>query len=366
MMYNLARPRQPVFPPPSRVFGLVLIFRLFLGFFPLQAQAGTDTLQPLQPQLELWQGTLHFDPLTGIGRIVAGPDLISFKIDQSTLLLGGSTLLAAAAPRLVGNAIHMASSTVSAIKEWLDLRRAERAAKTSVAVILIDPGHGGRDPGAIGEHGSGSNKFRVLEKDVTLSIGLQLYEQLKQRWPDKTILITRSDDSFPTLEDRVTMANGHDLSVNEAVIYVSIHANASFNTRARGFEVWYLNPEYRRTVVDGKKAEGIDKEVLPIINTMLEEEYTTESIFLARSILDGLQTNVGQITGNRGIRAEEWFVVRNARMPSVLVEVGFVTNEEEARLLASDSYLQKLTKGIYNGVVNFVDYFESRRGLSQP
>jgi len=345
---------------------LVVCLLSCLLLVPLAAQAGSEAMQPLQKYLDSWQGNLHFDTLTGIGRIVAGSDLISFKVDQPSVLLGGSTLLNTNPLKLIQNSIHISSAAAFAIQEWLDLRRAERAAKTSVAVILIDPGHGGRDPGAIGEHGSGANKFRVMEKDVTLAIGLELYSQLKQRWPDKTILITRSDDSFPTLEDRVTMANGYDLSVNEAVIYISIHANASFNTKAKGFEVWYLNPEYRRTVVAGKKAEGIDKDVLPIINTMLEEEYTTESIFLARSILDGLQSNVGDQTSNRGIRAEEWFVVRNARMPSVLVEVGFVTNEEEAKLLTSEPYLQKLTKGIYNGVVSFVDYFEVRRGLSQP
>ena len=179
-------------------------------------------------------------------------------------------------------------------------------------------------------------------------------------------MITRKDDSFPTLEERVEMANDIRLGVNEAIIYISIHANASFNKNAAGFEVWYLNPDYRRTVVDATKAAGVDKDVLPILNTMLEEEYTTESLFLARSILDGMATTIGNNSPNRGIRAEEWFVVRNARMPSVLVEVGFITNEAEARLLAEEAYLQKLGDGIYNGIVSFVDYFENRKGSSRP
>jgi len=235
-----------------------------------------------------------------------------------------------------------------------------------VAVILIDPGHGGRDPGAVGLFGSGSAAWQAREKDITLAIALELYRQLTQLWPDKTILITRTGDTFPSLEDRVSMANGLELGVNEAIIYISIHANASFNARANGFEVWYLNPEYRRTVLDDSKTEGHSQDVLPILNTMLEEEYTTESIFLARAIQDGLSAQVGGQTSNRGVRAEEWFVVRNARMPSVLVEVGFVTNEAEAQRLSTEAYLQKLTKGIYNGVVSFVDYFEQRRTPSTP
>ncbi|HAE23473.1 MAG TPA: N-acetylmuramoyl-L-alanine amidase, partial [Spirochaetaceae bacterium] len=227
-------------------------------------------------------------------------------------------------------------------------------------------GHGGKDPGAIGEHGSGANKFRIAEKDVVLSIAKDLQKRLSARWPDKQILITRSGDSYPSLDERVEMANKVELSVNQAIIYISIHANASFNKNASGYEVWYLNPEYRRTVVDAKKAEGVDKDVLPILNAMLEEEYTTESIFLARSILDGVSSSLGPSITNRGLRAEEWFVVRNARMPSVLVEVGFVTNEAEARLLADESHLRKLGDGIYNGVLSFVDYFERRRSASAP
>ncbi|MFH2113763.1 MAG: N-acetylmuramoyl-L-alanine amidase, partial [Spirochaetota bacterium] len=66
------------------------------------------------------------------------------------------------------------------------------------------------------------------------------------------------------------------------------------------------------------------------------------------------------------VRAEEWFVVRNARMPSVLVEVGFITNEVEARLMAEDAYLRKLGDGLYNGIVSFIDYFENRKGPSGP
>jgi len=154
--------------------------------------------------------------------------------------------------------------------------------------------------------------------------------------------------------------------MNEAVIFVSIHANASFNKDAEGYEVWYLNPSYRRSVVDGKRAETLDKEILPVINSMLEEEYTTESVFLATTILDGLSDSIGSVSTNRGLRPEEWFVVRNARMPSVLVEVGFVTNEAEARLLSDPGHLQKLGDGIYNGIVGFIDYFEHRRGSATP
>jgi N-acetylmuramoyl-L-alanine amidase len=245
---------------------------------------------------------------------------------------------------------------------------AEAASRShfSVAAILIDPGHGGKDPGAIGEQSVAGKKLRVVEKEVTLDISRKLYAQLKAKYPDKRILITREGDSYPTLEDRVDMANSVELASNEAIIYVSVHANSSFNKNAKGFEVWYLNPEYRRTLVDSKKPGGPKQEIAPILNAMLEEEFTTESIILARNIMAGLQSEIGSESPNRGIRADEWFVVRNARMPSVLIEAGFVTNPDEGRLLASDDYLARVADGVYNGLVDFVGYFETMRGAPSP
>jgi N-acetylmuramoyl-L-alanine amidase len=254
---------------------------------------------------------------------------------------------------------HKALSVVE--RAFSDAEAATRS-HFSVAAILIDPGHGGKDPGAIGEHVVAGNKIRVVEKEITLAVSLKLYTALKARYPEKKILLTRNDDSYPTLEDRVEMANSVELAPNEAIIYVSVHANSSFNKNAKGFEIWYLNPEYRRTLVDSKKDGGSDKAIAPILNAMLEEEFTTESIILAKDIMTGLQTSVGADSPNRGVRAEEWFVVRNARMPSVLIETGFVTNPEEGKLLTEDAYLSRVADGVYNGLVDFVGYFEGMRG----
>ena len=100
------------------------------------------------------------------------------------------------------------------------------------------------------------------------------------------------------------------------------------------------------------------------MNSMMEEEYTTESILIAKFIMDGLQAQVGNQASPRGIKAEEWFVVRNSNMPAVLVELGFLTNEKEAALLADNAYLQKAAFGIYNGLAAFVTHFERSRGFT--
>lgn len=229
-----------------------------------------------------------------------------------------------------------------------------------VGAILIDPGHGGKDPGAIGSYTVDGKTVSVREKDVVLSVSLDLYNRLKTRYPDKKILLTRSGDTYPSLEDRVNMANSVELAEHEAILYISVHANAAFNKKSSGFEVWYLTPDYRRTVIDESSVDSA--EILPILNSMMEEEFTTESILIAKFILDGMEEQIGDKSENRGLKAESWFVVRNARMPSVLIELGFVTNDTEVRLLSDKGYLQKCAAGIYNGLVNFISYFENSGG----
>jgi N-acetylmuramoyl-L-alanine amidase len=163
--------------------------------------------------------------------------------------------------------------------------------------------------------------------------------------------------------DRVLIANSVPLKENEAIVFVSVHANASFKKEARGYEVWYLKPDYRRNVLDKSKYTG-SKEVIPILNAMLEEEFTTESIMMAQSILKRLGEAVGKSMPSRGIKAEEWFVVRNARMPSVLVELGFVSNEQDTLLMADEGHLQKMAEALYNGVADFVTAFERSGGFT--
>ena len=143
---------------------------------------------------------------------------------------------------------------------------------------------------------------------------------------------------------------------------MSVHVNSNFDESASGYEVWYLSPGYRRQVIDSKTTD--DKSLSTILNSMMEEEYTTESILIAKFILEGIGAQVGNLSKARGIKAEEWFVVRNTKMPSVLIETGFLSNKKEAALLLDDKYLQKLSFGIYNGLQAFVTHFERSRGFT--
>ena len=110
--------------------------------------------------------------------------------------------------------------------------------------------------------------------------------------------------------------------------------------------------------MDEKTAKEKGEDIAPIINIMLEEEFTTESIILAQKVYQRMDRIIGDRSPARGIRAEEWFVVRNAKMPSILIEVGFVTNKSEALLLSQAGYLRQIADAIYNGVCDFIEHFE--------
>jgi N-acetylmuramoyl-L-alanine amidase len=234
-----------------------------------------------------------------------------------------------------------------------------------VAAIVIDPGHGGKDPGASYSYKVNGKSLDLDEKKITLNVSLLLSKMLANKYPDKRIILTREDDTYKKLEERVEVANSMEPGSHEAVIYLSVHVNAAFNRKARGFEVWYLPDNYRRSLIDETKITEEEKDILPILNTMLEEEYTIESVSLAREILTGLDTTIGTRSENLGMKAESWFVVRNTKMPSVLVEIGFLSNREEALLLNDGSYLKKVTEGIYNGLSSFIGMFENTRGFTE-
>jgi N-acetylmuramoyl-L-alanine amidase len=337
------------------VFFIILFFTLFNIY--------AEDLK-LSEWLEKNNGGFRWAPLKNSGEILFDDSIYGFKLDQIYLVKNYREKHRIPPFYMKGIEIYIPEDAAKIILGEedvdMDLNYPESSGHR-IAAILIDPGHGGKDSGAVGRHRVNNQSMVVQEKDVVLDISKNLYKKLKSKYKDKKILLTRNDDSYPDLESRVEMANNVRLKENEAVVYLSVHANASFNTKAKGFEVWYLPPDYRRDLIDEKSVEKGNEEIIPILNTMLEEEYTLESILLARNIINGLKISTGNKTINRGLKEETWFVVRNAKMPSVLIEVGFVSNEEEAQLLNSDDYLKKLTDGIYNGIEDFIENIENMK-----
>lgn len=311
----------------------------------------------------------RWDPFFQDGTFALGDHSLSFAAgtagEEGPALLDGRDLLYAPLPYLDGGNLCFPETFVRAAKNAFSRSFADDNSRYRIAAIIVDPGHGGKDSGAVGNFVINGRALKSVEKDITLTVSRELHRLLAQAYPGKRLMLTREGDTYPSLENRVDIANSVSLRENEAVIFISIHANASFNKQARGYEVWYLSPDYRRSVIDKSKFAD-SAGVAPILNAMLEEEFTTESIMMAKAILDRFGEALGNRIPSRGIKAEEWFVVRNARMPSVLVELGFVTNEADALLMADENYLKQAAEAVYKGITDFVTSFERSGGFTAP
>ena len=348
---------------PIRYLFFVLCYLLFINL-PLGAQ----TAVPLDETLNNLGASLRWDPFFKSGVLVMGEYSAAFRTGQTgeefPLLLDNREILVLPAPFLDNGRLFFPEKFVVSLKKSVDILRDEDKERFHIAAIIVDPGHGGRDAGAVGNHIVNGKPLKLQEKDINLLVAKDLHRNLVTAYPDKRVLLTREGDTNLSLENRVSIAHSVPLKGNEAILFISIHTNASFNKQARGYEVWYLSPEYRRTVIDKTKQDD-PNDIMIIKNAMMEEEYTTESILMAQSILRQLGLSIENKSPSRGIKAEEWFVVRNARMPSVLVELGFITNHEDAQLLAREDYLKSLSGALYNGITNFVTVFERSGGFIQ-
>jgi N-acetylmuramoyl-L-alanine amidase len=230
-----------------------------------------------------------------------------------------------------------------------------------IDVIVIDPGHGGQDYGAIGGKGT-------REKDATLAIARQLADQIRK---DKQfqVVMTRNSDKTLTLQERADIANkaGGDL-------FVSIHANASPQKTARGWNVFFLAPAkndsarsveqlensyFLRDAAGGDKAgPSADNPVVSILNEMIMTEFQTESSDLALMIDKEFRKRLE--TPARGVDQAGFFVLNKVFTPSVLIETAFISNAGEERLLKQADFHKQVATAIYAAVKRFKAKYESK------
>ncbi|MBZ0168943.1 MAG: N-acetylmuramoyl-L-alanine amidase [Kofleriaceae bacterium] len=228
-----------------------------------------------------------------------------------------------------------------------------------VKTVVIDPGHGGRDAGAIGQSGA-------KEKDIVLDIGLRLQRLIREQLGMKVIM-TRTKDIFVPLENRTMIANRH-----HADFFISLHVNAAPGSRAVGFETYFLS---REPSDRGAKAsavrentvlnlEGVGQDAQRGLKTVLwdlaQTFYVKESSELAELLLNELGQSLKM--ENRGIKSAPFFVLIGAAMPSVLVEVAFITNPDEEQKLEQEAYRQQIAEALLAGIGKFRTRYEKRVG----
>ena len=246
----------------------------------------------------------------------------------------------------------------------------------TITTIIIDAGHGGKDPGSIG-----INKLK--EKDIVLSFSLELKEELKKVLPNVEIFLTRDKDIYPTLQERYKIANSSakiNLEKSKNALFISVHANASLSPNAKGFEAYFItaqeSSEYARAVsilensalvkfdkVDASKYEENASQLTH--NYMLVEQHQKESRMLAQSIVDEVYKVSGVSKRNKPVQNALFYVLKGSLMPSTLIEIGFITNEEDAKFMNTKETRIKMVKATATGIKKFIKEFEESKGFTK-
>lgn len=224
--------------------------------------------------------------------------------------------------------------------------------------IVIDAGHGGKDPGAIGV-------CNLQEKTVTLDIAKKLGKLIQKNMGIK-VIYTREEDRFIPLWQRTKIANEAG-----GKVFVSIHANVSPKSpRTRGFETFLLKPGKTEDAIEVAKLENsviaLEEESTDIatysdeniiLATMAQSAFMKESEYLAALIQQQLNKKLS--SKDRGVKQAGFHVLVGASMPNVLIEVGFLSNKKECKEMGSSSYRQQIAEAIYSAIVLFKDKYES-------
>ncbi|MBU2455705.1 MAG: N-acetylmuramoyl-L-alanine amidase, partial [Proteobacteria bacterium] len=220
-----------------------------------------------------------------------------------------------------------------------------------VSKIVIDPGHGGSDPGAPGYYKN------VWEKDIVLKISKKLAVTLRDRLKC-TVLLTRSTDKKLTLEERTAIAN-----TKRADLFISLHCNAAKNRNLTGIETYILNlaTDDQAIAVAARENATSEKNISDleyILSDLMKHAKIEESTRLAdvvhNSFVSGMQKKYSGVN-NLGVKQAPFYVLLGARMPSILIETSFISNKTDCKRLMSDAYQTQICNAIADGVEKYIE-----------
>lgn len=231
-----------------------------------------------------------------------------------------------------------------------------------IRTIVIDPGHGAKDVGAVGPGG-------LMEKDITLAVAKKLQAALQSKLNARVVL-TREDDTLIPLDQRTAIANQY-----KADLFLSVHMNAAVVKGAKGSETYFLSldasDELARKAAETENAgngsapaAAGSSDLKLILWDLAQQEYLQESSRFATAIQEEMNSATG--VQNRGVKQAPFKVLVGATMPAALVEVGFITNPEEEAKLKSDAFQSMMVDALTRAIQRYKTDYETRIGLVQP
>ena len=368
-------------------YKIIAIFVLALFVAGCAAQAPYLKLDPsLQPDLRVFDN-VQYVPLAKLCPAYGVECKWDSFMQTAALNKNGRIILRAGSDRILvngsgkklSNPVVFTNSTVyvpvsfvrnnlSSILAQLpaeEIRNAPAArapGRYAIKAVVLDAGHGGRDAGAVGR------RLRLKERDLTLTIARKLKNILEDRGIKVTM--TRDSDVFVPLQDRVRIANS-----SGADLFISIHANASRSRAMNGFECYYLS---EATDDNARALEAVENATIKNDESAILQHSSTldktlwdmkltenrrESAELASSICKVVENNL--TTRNRGIKTARFYVLKWTRIPSVLVETGYISNKFEELKFRDESYVDRIADVIAKGILSYKDEYERTEGFTQ-
>jgi N-acetylmuramoyl-L-alanine amidase len=226
----------------------------------------------------------------------------------------------------------------------------QRQARLAIETIVLDPGHGGKDTGAIGRSG-------LTEKEVVLDVATRLKDLLQKRL-SKKVLLTRTTDSFIELDDRAKFANG-----NKADLFVSIHINSHPSRKLRGMELYHFGIASDRRAMEvaaRENGDSIDRST-DLVDMIKADLALSKRIEDSQTLAWETKTAIAHAVGStynlddHGVKTAPFYVLRYTAMPSILAELSFISNASDEKLLRSPGYRQKMAEGLFEGIRNYLN-----------
>jgi N-acetylmuramoyl-L-alanine amidase len=293
--------------------------------------------------------------VTGDGGTVAGPSTESTGTGTQQMQEPAADNAAPLAKAEPQTPVTLPSKTPDGNNTGGSTLSLSRQLGLKIKTIAIDAGHGGHDPGAMGKSG-------LKEKTITLDIAKRLAALVKERL-GCAVVMTRNTDVFIPLEQRPFIAKSRG-----ADLFVSIHVNANRKRNARGIETYIqslrasdrdaMATAARENSMSTKRLSELKSELDRIFADLAKDDKLEESLQLAHAVQGSLVDTMKPVKGhvvNLGVKRAFFYVLINTEMPSILAEVGFISNPDEEQLLRTDSYKQSIAEALYQGVKKYVE-----------
>ncbi|MFA5143488.1 MAG: N-acetylmuramoyl-L-alanine amidase [Candidatus Omnitrophota bacterium] len=311
-----------------------------------------------------------YDSFTGTAAIQKGATRIILRSGGDRALVNGALVKVDRPVVLSGNTLFVPVSFVKnsfgPLAAYVPLRKPspppEGPKRFAIKTIVLDPGHGGNDPGAIGR------RSHSKEKDLALLLARKLKELMENE--GIKVIMTRNKDAFIPLTKRSEIANK-----SGADLFMSVHINASRVRSLRGFECYYLS---NATDDNARALEAFENSSLKMSNTASAErsrlldktlwdmaltENRLESAELAGAVCDSVDRSLA--IGNRGVRTARFYVLKHTNIPAVLVEAGYVSNKYEELKLKDPEFLDRIAEAVADGILRYKREYEATEGFTR-